>query len=248
MRYARIPTRPSRRQIRCLKKGEARVQERKQKLLRRNLEFVFCLTISKSQGEARNLESGRPEPVLGICSTPKIRGEARNLDRGSWMVRATFLENASRQPEGGRCGNSETRKLFFAPLANLRGDAAETRKLFFAPLANLRGGAAETRKLFFAPLANLRGGAAETRKLFFAPLAPTSKGGRCGNSETRKLFFAQKNAGTPESGQPPALSLTVQCVRLPPVLLNRYRSILFFFLRLVETRNLGKWKLRSLYR
>ena len=147
------------------------MQERKQKLLRRNLEFVFCLTISKSQGEARNLESGRPEPVLGICSTPKIRGEARNLDRGSWMVRATFLENASRQPEGGRCGNSETRKLFFAPLANLRGDAAETRKLFFAPLANLRGGAAETRKLFFAPLANLRGGAAETRKLFFAPLA-----------------------------------------------------------------------------
>ena len=55
------------------------------------------------------------------------------------------------------------------------------------------------------------------------------EGGRCGNSETRKLFFAQKNAGTPESGQPPALSLTVQCVRLPPVLLNRYRSILFFF-------------------
>ena len=37
------------------------------------------------------------------------------------------------------------------------------------------------------------------------------------------------NSCTPESGQPPALSLTVQCVRLPPVLLNRYRSILFFF-------------------
>ena len=37
------------------------------------------------------------------------------------------------------------------------------------------------------------------------------------------------NSCTPESGQPPALSLTVQCVRLPPVLLNRYRSILSFF-------------------
>ena len=34
------------------------------------------------------------------------------------------------------------------------------------------------------------------------------------------------NSCTPEFGQPPALSLTVQCVRLPPVLLNRYRSIL----------------------
>ena len=74
-------------------------------MLTRNLEFVFCLSIPKSQGEARNLdsgwryldleicstlkirgeawtlESGRPEPVLGICSTPKIRAR-----RGMWNL------------------------------------------------------------------------------------------------------------------------------------------------------------------
>ena len=44
-----------------------------------------------------------------------------------------------------------------------------------------------------------------------------------------RAAFLETRSCTPESGQPPALSLTVQCVRLPPVLLNRYRSILFFF-------------------
>ena len=40
---------------------------------------------------------------------------------------------------------------------------------------------------------------------------------------TWKLVYS-RNPGSPP---PPAHSLTVQCVRLPPVLLNRYRSILF---------------------
>ena len=50
------------------------------------------------------------------------------------------------------------------------------------------------------------------------------------------------NSCTPESGQPPALSLTVQCVRLPPVLLNRYRSILFFF---ASCGNSESWKVET---
>ena len=38
-----------------------------------------------------SLESGRPEPVLGICSTPKTRDEARNPESGwseprSWKL------------------------------------------------------------------------------------------------------------------------------------------------------------------
>jgi len=61
---------------------EVRVQERKQKLLSRNLESVFCLSISKSQGEVRKLDSARRYLDLEICPGSKIRGEARNLDSG----------------------------------------------------------------------------------------------------------------------------------------------------------------------
>jgi len=58
------------------------VQERKQKLLSRNLESVFCLSISKSQGEVRKLDSAWRYLDLEICPGSKIRGEARNLDSG----------------------------------------------------------------------------------------------------------------------------------------------------------------------
>jgi hypothetical protein len=58
------------------------VQERKQKLLSRNLESVFCLSISKLQGEARKLDSAWRYLDLEICPGSKIRGEARNLDSG----------------------------------------------------------------------------------------------------------------------------------------------------------------------
>ena len=61
---------------------EGTVQERKQKQLPRNLESVFCLPISKLQGEARNLDSARRYLDLEICPGSKIRGEARNLDSG----------------------------------------------------------------------------------------------------------------------------------------------------------------------
>ena len=61
---------------------EVRVQERKQKLLSRNLESVFCLSISKSQGEVRKLDSAWRYLDLEICPGSKIRGEARNLDSG----------------------------------------------------------------------------------------------------------------------------------------------------------------------
>jgi hypothetical protein len=44
--------------------------------------------------------------------------------------------------------------------------------------------------------------------------------------------------------RPPQLSGTVSPA--PPVFLNRYRS--FLFSCVLETRNLGKWKLRALYR
>ena len=61
---------------------EVRVQERIQKLLSRNLESVFCLSISKSQGEVRKLDSAWRYLDLEICPGSKIRGEARNLDSG----------------------------------------------------------------------------------------------------------------------------------------------------------------------
>ncbi len=61
---------------------EASVQERKQKLLSRNLESVFCLSISKSQGEVRKLDSAWRYLDLEICPGSKIRGAARNLDSG----------------------------------------------------------------------------------------------------------------------------------------------------------------------
>jgi len=51
------------------------VQERKQKLLSRNLESVFCLSISKSQGEARN--KGAPKehhPQIPDSEFPSFRG------------------------------------------------------------------------------------------------------------------------------------------------------------------------------
>ena len=82
----------------------------------------------KIRGEARNLDSGWPEPVLGNC--PVIQNPWRVAESGIWMARAAFLET--------------------------RVDS--------------------------------------------------------------------RNPGSPP---PPALSLTVQCVRLPPVFLNRYRSFIF---------------------
>ena len=83
---------------------EASVQERKQKLLYRNLESVFCLSISKSQGEARNLDSARRYLDLEICPGSKIRGEARNMDSG-WPEpvygNCPVLQNPGRGVESG---------------------------------------------------------------------------------------------------------------------------------------------------
>jgi hypothetical protein len=80
------------------------VQERKQKLLSRNLESVFCLSISKSQGEARNLDSAWRYLDLEICPSSKIRGEARNLDSG-WpapvLGNCPVLQNPGRGVESG---------------------------------------------------------------------------------------------------------------------------------------------------
>jgi len=64
------------------------VQERKQKLLSRNLESVFCLSISKSQGEARNLDSAWRYLDLEICPGSKIRVQnpRRGAESGFWMA------------------------------------------------------------------------------------------------------------------------------------------------------------------
>jgi len=75
---------------------EGTVQERKQKQLPRNLESVFCLPISKLQGEARNLDSARRYLDLEICPGSKIRGESRNLESG-WP--APVLGNCSSTPK-----------------------------------------------------------------------------------------------------------------------------------------------------
>jgi len=120
------------------------VQERKQKLLSRNLESVFCLSISKLQGEARKLDSAWRYLDLEICPGSKIRGEARNLESG-WPA-----------PVLGNCSS------------------------------------------------------------------------------------------TPKIRAAPALSLPVQCVRLPRCF--RTDTCTFLFSCVLETRNHGKWKLRSLYR
>ena len=45
---------------------------------------------SKIRGEARNLDSGWPEPVLGNC--PVIQNPWRGAESGIWMARAAFLE------------------------------------------------------------------------------------------------------------------------------------------------------------
>ena len=121
-------------------------------MLTRNLESVFCLSISKSQGEARNLDSAWRYLDLEICPVSKIRGEARNLDSG-WP-----------EPVLGNC-----------PVIQNPWRVAESG-IWMARAAFL---------------------------------------------ETR---VDSRNPGSPP---PPALSLTVQCVRLPPVFLNRYRSFIF---------------------
>ena len=80
------------------------MQERKQKLLSRNLESVFCLSISKSQGEVRKLDSAWRYLDLEICPGSKIRGEARNLDSG-WpapvLRNCPVLQNPERGVESG---------------------------------------------------------------------------------------------------------------------------------------------------
>ena len=80
------------------------MQERKQKLLSRNLESVFCLSISKSQGEVRKLDSAWRYLDLEICPGSKIRGEARNLDSG-WpapvLGNCPVLQNPGRGVESG---------------------------------------------------------------------------------------------------------------------------------------------------
>ena len=83
-------------------------------MLTRNLESVFCLSIPKSQGEARNLDSGWRYLDLEICSTLKIRGEAWTLESGR---PGRFLENLlisrddARNLDSGSSGWSELRSV-----------------------------------------------------------------------------------------------------------------------------------------
>ena len=63
--------------------------------------------LPKSGGEARNLESGWSEPRSWKMPLANP-GALRKLGNSETVF------CSSRQPEGGRCGNSETRKLFFA--------------------------------------------------------------------------------------------------------------------------------------
>ena len=140
------------------------MQERKQKLLSRNLEFVFCLTISNIPG--RGAKSEFWTAISGMLESAQLpKSGAR---RGIWNLEglSRFLESAQLPKPGTKRG-----------IWNLDGPS-------------------------------------------------------------RVLG----NSCTPESGQPPALSLTVQCVRLPPVLLNRYRSILFFF---ASCGNSESWKVET---
>jgi hypothetical protein len=60
--------------------------------------------------------------------------------------------------------------------------------------------------------------------------------------------FLETVQALPKSGRPPpsGLSLPVQCVRLPRCF--RTDTCTFLFSCVLETRNHGKWKLRSLYR
>ena len=58
----------------------------------RYLDLEIC-PVSKIRGEARNLDSGWPEPVLGNC--PVIQNPWRGAESGIWgiwMARAAFLE------------------------------------------------------------------------------------------------------------------------------------------------------------
>ena len=55
-------------------------------MLTRNLESVFCLSISKSQGEARNLDSAWRYLDLEIC--PAFQNPGRGAESGFWMARA----------------------------------------------------------------------------------------------------------------------------------------------------------------
>jgi hypothetical protein len=63
------------------------VQERKQKLLSRNLESVFCLSISKLQGEARKLDSAWRYLNLQK-SVQRFQNPRRGAYSGIWMARA----------------------------------------------------------------------------------------------------------------------------------------------------------------
>ncbi len=72
-----------------------------------NLYFVFLmsLSISKSQGEVRNLDSAWRYLDLEICPGSRIRGEARNLDSGwpelvFWKLSSTSPKSGARRGQG----------------------------------------------------------------------------------------------------------------------------------------------------
>ena len=77
---------------------EASVQERKQKLLSRNLESVFCLSISKSQGEARKLDSAWR--YLDIKILKSVQVPKTGARRGIWILDGPrrFLETGNCSP------------------------------------------------------------------------------------------------------------------------------------------------------
>ena len=83
----------------------------------------------------------------------------------------------------------------------------------------------------------------ESSQVFLESAQPPKPGTKRGIRNLDGPSRVLGNSCTPESGQPPALSLTVQCVRLPPVLLNRYRSILFFFF--ASCGNSESWKVET---
>ena len=99
-------------------------------MLTRNLESVFCLSISKSQGEARNLDSAWRYLDLEIC--PAFQNPGRGAESGFWMARAgswklsSYPKSVARRGiwisiwnlDGPRCrvlGNSCTPEIRAAP-------------------------------------------------------------------------------------------------------------------------------------
>ena len=87
---------------------EVRVQERIQKLLSRNLESVFCLSISKSQGEVRKFLSWILHGDIWILKSVQVPKSAAR--RGIWILDglSRFLETVQFSKIRGEAWNLES--------------------------------------------------------------------------------------------------------------------------------------------